>query len=60
MEVELCIVIYCFDNDIILQVRAQKQPTGTAAAMLVAAYGYENEQALLALAVRGKVDFSCF
>tara|TARA_B100000780_G_C20838045_1_gene333039 strand:- start:199 stop:357 length:159 start_codon:yes stop_codon:yes gene_type:complete len=51
VEVELCIVIYCFDNDVILQVRAQKQPTGTAAAMLVAPYRYENEQALLALAV---------
>ena len=60
MEVVLVIAIYCFDNDVILQVRVQKQPTGTAAAMLVAAYGYENEQALLALAVRGKVDVSCF
>ena len=45
MEVVLVIAIYCFDNDVILQVRVQKQPTGTAAAMLVAAYGYENEQA---------------
>ena len=51
MEVKLFIVIYCFDNDVILQVRAQKQPTGTAAAMLLAPYWYEDEQALLALAV---------
>ena len=38
---------YCFDGDAILQVRVQKQPSGTAAAMLVAAYGYADEQALL-------------
>ena len=38
---------YCIKDDAILQVRVQKQPTGTAAAMLVAAYGYEDGQALL-------------